>query len=48
MRDSLNENLLGVIARNMIRHLFGWGASIFASFLMATTGALDLYFRSVE
>jgi len=48
MRNSLNETFFGVIAQNMISHLFGWGASIFACGVAVIAGVLDLYLRSAQ
>jgi hypothetical protein len=48
MREDLNKNVIGLLAQNMISHLFGWGASLAGSLIVAIAAALDLQFSRNE
>lgn len=42
LNAEFNKNVLGVLAQNLVSHVFGWGASLFGSFIVLAGGVLDL------
>jgi hypothetical protein len=48
LNAALNEDLLGVIAQNFVSHTFGWGASLFGSFLVLAGGVVELRKANLE
>jgi hypothetical protein len=42
LNAEFNKNIVGVLAQNLVSHMFGWGASLFGSFIVLAGGVLDL------
>ena len=48
LNAEFNKNVLGVLAQNLVSHVFGWGASLFGSFIVLAGGVLDLRSSNYE
>jgi hypothetical protein len=46
LNAEFNKNVLGVLAQNLVTHMFGWGASLAGSFVVLVGGVLDM--RSID
>ena len=42
LNAEFNKNVLGILAQNLVSHMFGWGASLAGSFIVLVGGVLDL------
>lgn len=48
LNAEFNENVLGVLAQNLVSHVFGWGASLAGSFIVLVGGVLDMRSSNAE
>jgi hypothetical protein len=48
LNAEFNKNVLGIIAQNLVTHLFGWVASLVGSFVVLVGGVLDLRASNYE
>lgn len=48
LNAEFNKNVIGVLAQNLVSHVFGWGASLAGSLVVAVGGVLDMRSSSAE
>lgn len=48
LNAEFNKNVLGVLAQNLVSHVFGWGASLAGSLVVVIGGVLDLRSSNAE
>jgi hypothetical protein len=48
LNAEFNKNVLGVLAQNLVSHVFGWGASLAGSLVVLVGGVLDIRSSSAD
>jgi hypothetical protein len=48
LNAEFNKNVVGVLAQNLVSHVFGWGASLAGSFIVLVGGVLGLRSSNTE
>jgi hypothetical protein len=48
LNAEFNKNVLGILAQNLVSHVFGWGASLAGSVFVLVGGVLDMRSSNAE